>query len=176
MKVLLLLLTISIVSTCGGTFTNAVSGMYSETVSCDGMKLTSTSTFEPINAMITTVYISSPSSVFVNYHLTVNKTSTFQTKLRINNFDVGSIVQMGTQVYKTMTGYWMGYLNSGYYTFKILYAYIPLNVEWQTAKMDIIWFEPSHHRCVDRQYQVLAIRQLQHLIAMTTGALLLILQ
>ena len=146
MKVLLLLLIISIVSTCGGTFTNAVSGMYSKTVSCDGMKLTSTSTFEPINAMITTVYISSPSSVFVNYHLTVNKTSTFQTKLRIDNFDVGSIVQMGTQVYKTMTGYWMGYLNPGYYTFKILYtgyAYIPPNVEWQTAKMDIIWFEQA---------------------------------
>lgn len=41
----------------------------------------------------------------------------------------------------------MGYLNPGYYTFKIWYAgstvYVPGSLEWQTAKMDIMWFEQT---------------------------------
>ena len=146
MKVILLLL-VGCVCTGSGTFTNAVTGMLSKTVSCDELKLASTSSFQPINPLISTVYISKPSSVFVNYQLTINKTSIFQTKLQIDNFDVGSIVRLGTQLYKTMTGYWMGYINNpGYYTFKILYtgsAYVPASLEWQAAKMDIMWFEHS---------------------------------
>ena len=123
MKVVLFLLLASI-CTCSGTFTSVVPGIYSKTVSCDELRLPSTryNTFQPINALINTVYLSKPSSVFVNYQLTINKTSVFHTKLEIDNFDVGSIVHMGTQLYKTMTGYWMGYLNPGYYTFKIFYA------------------------------------------------------
>ena len=147
-KVVLLLLIASIYTTCSGTFTNVVSGVYSKSVSCDELKLVSTSTsnYLPIIGLITIVYISKPSSVFVNYQLNINKTSTFHTKLQIDNFDVGSIVRIGTQLYKTMTGYWMGYLNPGYYSFKILYAgsaYVPSSAEWQTAKMDIIWFEQT---------------------------------
>ena len=145
MKIALFLL-IASVYTCSGTFINAVRDVYSKSVSCDELKLVSTSSFLPINGLITIVYISKPSSVFVNYQLNINKTSIFQTKLQIDNFDVGSIVRMGTQLYKTMTGYWMGYLNPGYYTFKILYAgsaYVPSSAEWQTAKMDIMWFEQT---------------------------------
>ena len=146
MKVVLFLL-IATICTCSGTFTSVVNGIYSKTVSCDELKLASTSSFQPINALINTVYISKPSSVFVNYQLTINKTSIFQTKLRIDNFDVGSIVRMSTQLYKTMTGYWMGYLNPGYYTFKILYTgsavYVPASFEWQAAKMDVMWFEQA---------------------------------
>lgn len=145
MKIVLFLLIASIY-TCSGEFTNVVTGIYSKTVSCDELKLASTSKFQPINALISTVYIVRPSSVFVNYQLTINKTSTFHTKLQIDNFDVGSIVRMGTQIYKTMTGYWMGYLHPGYYTFKIFYtgsAIVPASVEWQTAKMDIMWFEQT---------------------------------
>ena len=41
----------------------------------------------------------------------------------------------------------MGYINNpGYYTFKILYtgtAYVPAGLEWQAAKMDVMWFEHS---------------------------------
>ena len=145
MKVVLFLLLASI-CTCSGTFTSVVPGIYSKTVSCDELRLPSISynSFQPINALINTVYLSKPSSVFVNYQLTINKTSIFYTKLQIDNFDVGSIVRIGTQLYKTMTGYWMGYLNPGYYTFKILYAgsaYVPASVEWQAAKMDVMWFE-----------------------------------
>lgn len=145
MRVVLFFLTVGIY-TCSGTFTSVVTGIYSKTVSCDEVKLPSTSSFRPINALINTVYISKPSSVFVNYQLTLNKTSIFQTKLQIDNFDVGSIVRLGTQIYKTMTGYWMGYLNPGYYTFKILYtgsAYVPASLEWQAAKLDIMWFEQT---------------------------------
>ena len=145
MKIALFLLIASFY-TCSGTFINAVRDVYSKSVSCDELKLVSTSSFLPINGLITIVYISKPSSVFVNYQLNINKTSIFHTKLQIDNFDVGSIVRMGTQLYKTMTGYWMGYLNPGYYTFKILYAgsaYVPSSAEWQTAKMDIMWFEQT---------------------------------
>lgn len=141
-------LLIASVCTCSGTFTSVVSGIYSKTVNCDELRLISTNsyTYLPINALINTIYLAKPSSVFVNYQLNINNTGVYRTKLQIDNFDVGSIVRIGNVKFKSMTGYWMGFLNNrGYYTFKILYrgsaAYVPANVEWQTAKMDVMWFE-----------------------------------
>ena len=145
MKLVAILLLVG-ASICSGTYTNAVSGIFSRTSSCDELKLPSVSTsyFAPINALITTVYIARPASVFVHYQLNVNNTATFMTKLQIDNFDVGSIVRIGTLLYKTMTGYWMGHLNPGYYTFKVLHSgsavYVPSSMEWQAAKIDIMWF------------------------------------
>ena len=66
------------------------------------------------------------------------------------------ILHVGTQLYKTITSYRIGYLNPGYYTFKILHAgsvYDPASVEWQAAKMDVMWFEQTHHnRCSVRHH------------------------
>jgi len=141
----LLLIVSVVVSTCLGTYTNAVTGVFSRTNSCDELKLPRVSNvFVPINALITTIYITHPASVFVHYQLNINNTDTFTTKLQIDNFDVGSIVRIGTQLYKTMTGFWMGHLNPGYYTFKVLYSgsavYVPASMDWQAAKLDIMWF------------------------------------
>ena len=145
MKLVSILLLVS-VSICSGTYTNAVSGIFSRTTSCNELRLpsVSTSNFVPINALITTVYIARPASVFVHYQLNVNNTRYFKTKLQIDNFDVGSIVHFNTRMYKTMTGYWMGHLNPGYYTFKVLHSgsavYVPASLDWQAAKIDIMWF------------------------------------
>ena len=145
MKLVVSLLLVSLVlSTCAGTYTNAVSGIYSRTSSCDELKLPGSSTFAPIDGLLTAVYITQPARVFVHYQLNLNNTATFMTKLQIDNCDVGSIVRVGTRLYKTMTGFWMGHLNPGYYLFKVLYigsaAYVPASIEWQAAKIDIMWF------------------------------------
>ena len=147
MKVVLFLLIASCLCTCNGIYTNVVKGIHSKTTSSDEIKLPSTSSYLPINALISMIYIFKPSSVFVYYQLNLNKTTTVYTKLEVNDLNVGSIVRKGPQDYKSIAGYWMGYLKLGYYTFKVLYTgsivYVPSNVEWQTAKMDIIWFEQT---------------------------------
>jgi len=139
-----LLLAVLLVSACSGTYTNAVTGIFSRTSSCEDLKLPGSSSFVPVNGLLTAVYITQPARVFVHYQLNLNNTATFMTKLQIDNCDVGSIVRVGTRLYKTMTGFWMGHLNPGYYVFKVLYAgsavYVPASIDWQAAKIDIIWF------------------------------------
>ena len=142
MKLLLLLL---FASACSGDYINVASGIFSKTTSNDDLILTSTSSWRLIQALTTTVLISKPASVFVHYQLTINVSSTFQTKLQIDNFDVGSIVRTNIVPFKTMTGFWMGHLGPGEYTFKVLYAgstvYVPKGLDWQTAKLEVTWFE-----------------------------------
>jgi len=140
---LLLLLVITTISSCSGDYTNVVTGIFSKTTSNDDLILPS-STWGVIQALTTTVIIRNPASVFVHYQLTINVSSTFQTKLRIDNFDVGSIVRTNIVPFKTMTGFWMGHLGPGEYTFKVLYtgsAYVPKGLDWQTAKLQVTWFE-----------------------------------
>jgi len=142
---LLLLLVFATISSCSGDYTNVVTGIFSKTTSNDVLRLPSTSSYLPIQALTTTVMISRPASVFVSYQITINSSSTFQTKLQIDNFDVGSIVLTHVVPFKTMTGYWMGHLGPGEYTFRVLHAgsavYVPKGVQWQTAKLQVMWFE-----------------------------------
>ena len=142
---LFLLLIVSI-STCSGDYTNVVTGIFSKTTSNDELRLPYAGSYLPIQALTTTIHISTSASVFVHYQLAINTTSTFQTKLRIDNFDAGSIVLTYVVPFKTMTGFWMGHLGPGEYTFKVLYAggsavYVPKGAQWQTAKLQVTWFE-----------------------------------
>ena len=143
MKLLLLLITI--ISSCSGDYTNVVTGIFSKTTSNDELRLPSTSSYLPVQALTTTILISKPASVFVNYQLAISTSNVFWTKLQIDNFDVGSIAVSNTVPYKTMTGFWMGHLGPGEYTFRVLHAgsaiYVPKGEQWQTAKLQITWFE-----------------------------------
>ena len=137
----------SITAKCG--FTHVVDGIYSKTTCNPGLSLPNARRdYIPISALITTVLVSKSSSVFVHYQITVSVRSSLQTRLQINGIDVGSIVRTSGDLYQTISGFWMGKLSPGYYTFRVLYKgttfKVPSSVDWQTTKLQVTWFEQSN--------------------------------
>ena len=138
----------------GQTIINVANGVYSTKAESDGLHLSSTSTFLPIDALTLSVYFSSTFSVFVNYQITVGSTTQFWTKLQITRDDdgltnAGSLVRYYTQNYKTATGYWMDNLEPGHYTFEVHYKStssisMSTNLDYQAAILQVMWFAGVH--------------------------------
>ena len=156
---LTLLLIISAISSIdqgcyGQTIINVANGVYSTKAESDGLHLSSTSTFLPINALTLSVYFSSSFSVFVNYQITVGSTTQFWTKLQITRDDAGltnagSLVRYYTQNYKTAAGYWMDNLEPGHYTFEVHYKStssisMSASTDYQAAMLQVMWFSGAH--------------------------------
>ena len=156
---LTLLLIACIISTInqgcyGQTIINVANGVYSTKAESDGLHLSSTSIFRPIDALTLSVYFSSAFSVFVNYQITVDSTAQFWTKLQITRDDdgltnAGSLVRYYTQTFKTATGYWMDNLEPGHYTFEVHYKStssisISASTDYQTAILQVMWFSGVH--------------------------------
>ena len=138
----------------GQTIINVANGVYSTKAESDGLHLSSTSTFRPIDALTLSVRFSSSFSVFVNYQITVGSTTQFWTKLQITRDDdgltnAGSLVHYYTQNYKTATGYWMDNLEPGHYTFEVHYKStssisISSSTDYQAAILQVMWFAGVH--------------------------------
>ena len=156
---LILLLTSCVASSvylgcCGQTIINLVNGVYSTSVECDGLYLSSASTFTAIETLTLSLYFTSRISVFVNYQITVDSTAQFWTKLQITHDDdgltnAGSIVRYHTQRYKTATGYYMDNLEPGHYTFKVYYKStsaisMSSGIDYQAAILQVMWFTDVH--------------------------------
>ena len=138
----------------GQTIINAANGVYSTKAESDGLHLSSTSTFKPIDALTVSLHFASSYSVFVHYQITVGSTAQFWTKLQITRDDdgltnAGSLVHYYTQDYKTATGYWMDNLEPGHYTFEVHYnstssISISASTDYQTAILQVMWFSNAH--------------------------------
>ena len=138
----------------GETIINVANGVYSTKAESDGLHLSSTSTFSPIDALTLSLYFSSSFSVFVNYQITVGSTTQFWTKLQITRNDdgltnAGSLVHYHTQNYKTATGYWMDNLEPGHYTFEVHYKStssisMSSSTDYQAAILQVMWFSGVH--------------------------------
>ena len=147
----LLLLTLSCcyIATVESTVINVVSGIFSKKTESNGLTLPATSTFKPITTLTTNIHIDKPYSVFVHYQITMETSnSDFYSKLLINYANAGSLVHSGNQLYKTATGFYMANLNPGHYTFQVHYK-SPVAIkmpagEWQTAILQVMWFEDAH--------------------------------
>ena len=156
LTLLLIVCTISTIhqSCYGQTVINVANGVYSTKAESDGLHLSSTSTFRPIDALTLSVYFSSSFSVFVNYQITVGSSAYFSTKLQITRDDdgltnAGSLVRYDNQNYKTATGYWMDNLEPGHYTFEVHYKStssisISTSTDYQTAILQVMWFSGVH--------------------------------
>ena len=138
----------------GQTIINVANGVYSTKAESDGLHLSSTSTFRPIDALTVSIYLSSSFSIFVNYQITQTTSGEFWTKLQISHDDnglnnAGSLVRYYTQGSKTATGYWMDNLEPGHYTFEVHYKYtssisISASTDFQTAILQVMWFADAH--------------------------------
>ena len=137
-----------------GVTINVASGVYSTKVESDGIYLTATSTFIPIGALTLCLHFTTTVTVFVNYHITVDSTTYFVTKLQIARdndglTNAGSIVRYYNQNYKTVTGYYMENLEPGRYTFEVHYtstSTISMQSSWdyQAAILQVMWFTGVH--------------------------------
>ena len=138
----------------GQTIINTANGVYSAKAESDGLHLSSTSTFRPIDALTISLYFSSSYSVFVNYQITVGSSAYFWTKLQVTRDDdsltnAGSLVHYHNQNYKTATGYWMDNLEPGHYTFEVHYKStssisMSTSTDYQTAILQVMWFAGVH--------------------------------
>ena len=138
----------------GQTIINVASGVYSTKAESDGLHLSGTSVFRPIDALTLSLSFTSTVSVFVNYQITVGSTAYFWTKLQItrNNdglINAGSIVRYYNQNYKTATGYWMENLEPGHYTFEMHYKStsgisMSSSTDYQAAILQVMWFTGVH--------------------------------
>ena len=159
MMITLLLISCAIVSSVyqgcyGQTIINVANGVYSTKAESDGLHLSSTSTFQPIDALTLSLSFTSKVSVFVNYQITVASTAQFWTKLQItcNNdglTNAGSLVRYYIQPYKTATGYWMENLEPGHYTFVVHYKSsssisMLTSLDYQAAILQAMWFTGVH--------------------------------
>ena len=136
------------------TIINVANGVYSTKAESDGLHLSSTSTFRPIDALTLSLYFSSSFSVFVNYQITVGSSAYFWTKLQITRDDdgltnAGSLVRYDNQNYKTATGYWMDNLEPGHYTFEVHYKStssisMSTSLDYQAAILQVMWFSGVH--------------------------------
>ena len=159
MMITLLLISCAMVSSIyqgcyGQTIINVANGVYSTKAESDGLHLSGTSIFRPIDALTLSLSFTSPVSVFVNYQITVGSTAQFWTKLQITRNDdgltnAGSLVHYHTQAYKTATGYWMDNLEPGHYTFEVHYKStssisMSSSTDYQAAILQVMWFTGVH--------------------------------
>ena len=155
MMLTLLLIFCTISSTCyGQTIINVANGIYSTKAESDGLYLSSTSIFKPIDPLTISLHFTSSFSVFVNYQITVGSTTQFWTKLQITRNDdgltnAGSLVRYYTQNSKTATGYWMDNLEPGHYTFEVHYKStssisMSVGIDYQAAILQVMWFADAH--------------------------------
>ena len=138
----------------GQTIINVANGVYSTKAESDGLHLSGTSTFQPIDALTLSLSFTSTVSVFVNYQITVGSTAQFWTKLQITRNDdgltnAGSLVRYHNQNYKTATGYWMDNLEPGHYTFVVYYKStssisMSTSTDYQAAILQVMWFTGVH--------------------------------
>ena len=155
-SLLLIIFTLSTVhqGCYGQTIINVANGVYGTKVESDGLHLSGTSTFRPIDVLTLSLHFTSSFSVFINYQITVGSTAQFWTKLQITRDDdgltnAGSLVRYNTQNYKTATGYWMDNLEPGHYTFEVHYKStssisISTSTDYQTAILQVMWFAGVH--------------------------------
>ena len=135
---------------CYGQAT-VVPGMYSKITVSDGLLLPATTTFKPITALTTQIYlVNKIYAAFIHYQITFQTDNAdFQSKLLINYANAGSLVHSGKQRYKTATGFYMANLNPGNYTIEVHYkSPMPINIpaswDWQTAIVQLVWVEDSY--------------------------------
>ena len=133
---------------------NEANGVYSTKVESDGIHLTATSTFIPIDVLTLSLHFRSTMSVFVNYQIAVDSSAQFSTKLQVTRdndglTNAGSIVHYHTQNYKTATGYFMDNLEPGHYTFEVHYKAtstisMSSSTDYQAAILQVMWFAGVH--------------------------------
>lgn len=140
----------------GQTVINVAHGVYSTKAECDGLYLPVATTFKRIEALTTKIHVTSWSSIFVHYQITLTSNGyDFWSKLQIYDSDkgslsnAGSLVHSGNQYYKTAVGYYMAHLGPGYYTFEVHYRSsvsisISSSTDWQTAILQAMWFEGGY--------------------------------
>jgi len=140
----------SVFGHCSGqSVNNVATGIYSTKKESNGLNLAANNDFQPIGGLSVKLTLSKPAAFFVHYQVTIdsgNTVSDFWTKLRINYMNAGALVHSGNQQYKTATGYWMGNLDPGYYTFEVYYKSpisisMPSSSEFQVAVINVMWFE-----------------------------------
>ena len=147
--VVFLLVILSYQCVCSGSsVVNIVPGIFSKKTESDGLRLPATNTYQPISTLTTTIHLTKPYTAFVHYQVTLGSTTAFYSKLLINYANAGSVVHVGNHHYKTATGFYMGLLNPGYYTFEVHYrSASAFNIEggwdWQTAVLQVIWAEDA---------------------------------
>ena len=149
MNVVIIVGIVSITVTHAAEVVSVAPGIFSKKVACDGLILTASNTFSPINTLTTTVHLDKPYSVFIHYQITLYTPSQdFYAKLLVNDNNTGSMVHSGKQRVKHPTGFWMANLNTGHYTFEIHYKSpvaidVPAHWDWQTAVLQVMWFEDA---------------------------------
>jgi len=122
---LLLFCILSSYVVCNGlTVNNVCTGVYSVKRQSDGLSLSYTSTFEPIGALSTRIHVTNKATLFVHYQLAFyDSNCDFKSILQINSFNAGAVAHIGRQQdYKTATGYYMAYVNPGYYNMEVHYT------------------------------------------------------
>ena len=131
------------------SISSVATGIYSTKKESNGLYLAANNDFQPIGDLTIKLTLSKPAAFFIHYQVTVDSGTTnadFWTKLRVNYINAGALVHSGNQQYKTATGYWMGNLDPGYYTFQVYYK-SPVSVsmssssEFHTAVVNVMWFE-----------------------------------
>ena len=129
---------------------NVATGMFSKATVSDGLKLSATNTFKPINTLTTNIHLDKSYAVFVHYQITMGTgQNDFYSSLQINYANAGSLVHSGKQHFKTATGFYMANLNPGYYTIEVHYKSpvaikMPSSYDWQTAILQVVWAEDAY--------------------------------
>ena len=153
MKLTCFLLLCGIISSCylccdALTVNNVCTGVYSTRRESTGLYLSSTSTFKPIVALSTRIHVTTKATLFVHYQLAFyDRSCDFKSILQVNSFNAGSMVHIGNQQdYKTATGYYMAYINPGYYNMEVHYTASSSisqssSSDYQTAVINVMWFE-----------------------------------
>ena len=133
------------------TVLNVVPGIFSTEAVSNGLNLPATMTFQPVTNLTVRFQITTPSSVFVHYQVTLDTVNNdLYTKLLMNNyFNTGSLVHSGNQRYKTATGFYMANLSPGYYKFEVHYKSpvaisMPASLDFQNAILQVMWFEDAY--------------------------------
>ena len=148
----LLLLVASFYLYCNGlTVYNVSPGVYGTKRESTGFYLSSTSTFKPIGALSTRIHVTNPATLFIHYQLSFYDSSCdFKSILQVNSFNAGSMVHIGSQQnYKTATGYYMAYINPGYYNIEVQYTASSSISEsssslYLTSVINVMWFEGTY--------------------------------
>lgn len=134
---------------CNGlTVYNVSPGVYGTKREITGLYLSSTSTFKPIGALSTRIHVTESATLFIHYQLSFHDSSCdFKSILQVNSFNAGSMVHIGIQQnYKTATGYYMAYINPGYYSIEVHYTASSSisessSSEYMTAVVNVMWFD-----------------------------------
>ena len=89
---------VSITVSYAAEVVNVAPGIFSKKVVSNGLHLPASTTFSPINTLITTVHLDKPYSVFVHYQIILNTPNyDFYSKLLVNDNNARSLIHSGNK-------------------------------------------------------------------------------